>query len=218
MASFGLLFFFFFFWPFHPLIVANEHIPPLILWLFPILFQQPHPDADDERPGHASFLLCCLSRGEEQRGPEQVAPPGSSSPLIGQTEAPFRHGSLPPRETATASCRSGPRGPRGKISQLPCCHPRPLDPATPDRQGGGGLPKCLWISVGGWFYVCVSVCERERARSGQRYDAVAMNLLSSREFLFYCASRTRLSAGKLWVLCTFSGWNMTRDCENVIGT
>lgn len=52
-------------------------------------------DADDESPGHTSFLLCRLS--EERRF---VARAGTTARLQQSsdwtTENPFRHGSLPP--------------------------------------------------------------------------------------------------------------------------
>lgn len=56
----------------------------------------------------------------------------------------------------------------------------------------------MFVDFCGWMVLCVCVCMREgEGTEGARYDAVAMNLLSSREFLFYCPSRAKLRAGKL---------------------
>ncbi|KAK9528757.1 hypothetical protein VZT92_012903 [Zoarces viviparus] len=90
----------------------------------------------------SSSVVC--QRKRRAAWPEQVALPGFSGPPIGQQSTPSDTGHF----LLGDSLRGMPlwtEAPRWKTSQLPCCHRRPPDPATPDGQDGGGLPKCLWI-------------------------------------------------------------------------
>lgn len=89
------------------------------------LTQPPCLNADDELPGHASFLLL-LSVKRKGAARAGITLPGFSSPLIGQQGPPFRHGSRPPWETASASRHSRPWNCVGRYHSCHVVIPKPL--------------------------------------------------------------------------------------------
>lgn len=116
-------------------------------------------DADDELPGHTSFLLCRLS--EERRF---VARAGTTARLQQSsdwtTENPFRHGSLPLGNcfcfmlcwTEVTVRKMGYHS----------CHVVILDPVTLPQQTGrmeeGCQDVCGYVLVDDFRYLSVSFC------------------------------------------------------------